>query len=174
MLACVDVGYGEESALAACLGFQAWSDAEEACCARVRITHVEPYEPGAFYKRELPCVLAALRALDRPVEVVVIDGYVWLSEGDSPGLGAHLFDALDRRVVVVGCAKTAFRGSSFALPVLRGHSQKPLFVTAAGVAPETAADWVRAMHGAHRIPTLLKRVDQWSRESSRGELGPPG
>lgn len=163
MLACVDVSYGEGQALAACLGFRSWPDAVEACAAQARIAPVEPYEPGAFFKRELPCVLSVLHALATPLEVVVIDGYVWLSADERPGLGAHLFDALDRRVVVVGVAKTAFKGSSFALPVLRGRSLRPVFVTAAGVSPQTAADWIRAMHGEHRIPTLLKKVDRLSR-----------
>jgi hypothetical protein len=33
-----------------------------------------PYEPGAFYKRELPFLLQVLRAAAAPIETVVIDG----------------------------------------------------------------------------------------------------
>ena len=43
--------------------------------------------------------------------------------------------------------------------VLRGGSERPLWVTAAGMDPREACARVREMHGAHRIPTLLKRVD---------------
>jgi deoxyribonuclease V len=51
--------------------------------------------------------------------------------------------------------------------VERGGSAKPLYVTAAGIAAETAAAHVAAMHGAHRIPTLLKLVDRLVREAAR-------
>jgi deoxyribonuclease V len=38
-----------------------------------------------------------------------------------------------------------------------------LFITAAGVSLERAADYIKAMHGPFRLPTLLKRVDQLCR-----------
>ena len=107
-------------------------------------------------------VLAVLARVALPVEMIVVDGYVWLGAG-RPGLGAKLYDALEQRTPVVGVAKTAFRGNDVALPVLRGTSLRPLFVTAVGVDPAEAAACVRGMHGDHRIPTLLARVDQMSR-----------
>ena len=67
------------------------------------------------------------------------------------------------RVPVIGVAKTSFRGSGFAQAVLRGTSQRPLYVTAAGMKPEIAAAHVLSMHGEYRIPTLLKRADQLCR-----------
>ncbi|MFL5421116.1 MAG: endonuclease V, partial [Myxococcales bacterium] len=65
-------------------------------------------------------------------------------------------------IAVVGVAKSAFRGGE-ALPILRGTSRHSLFVTAVGMDAREAAQHVRAMHGAHRIPTLLKRADRLSR-----------
>jgi deoxyribonuclease V len=47
--------------------------------------------------------------------------------------------------------------------VLRGASTKPLLITAAGMPEAQAAEHVREMHGAFRIPTLLRRVDQLCR-----------
>jgi transcriptional regulator with XRE-family HTH domain len=44
-------------------------------------------------------------------------------------------------------------------------SQQPLFVTATRADVAAVAESVRAMHGEHRIPTLLKRVDRLARES---------
>jgi deoxyribonuclease V len=47
--------------------------------------------------------------------------------------------------------------------VLRGASKAPLYVSAVGIAADDAATAVRAMHGPHRIPTLLARVDAIAR-----------
>lgn len=168
MLACVDVHYGERDAVAACLLFRGWGDAVEARALTARIAEVAPYQPGAFYLRELPCLLAVLQKIEEPLEVVVVDGYVWLSAGPEPrpGLGARLFEALGGRVAVVGVAKTGFHGAeAFAEAVLRGKSAHPLHVTAAGVELATAAGWIRAMHGEHRMPTLLRRVDRLCRDA---------
>jgi deoxyribonuclease V len=166
MHACLDVSYDDDpagGAVTACLLFEAFTDPVEARALVARVADVAPYEPGAFFRRELPCLLAALRLVDDPLTSVVIDGYVWLSDDHRPGLGAHLYEALDRRVPVIGVAKTAFQGSDFAEKVLRGASARPLFVTAAGVSPASAARSVAAMHGEHRIPTLLGRVDRLCR-----------
>jgi hypothetical protein len=96
-----------------------------------------------------------------PVEAVVIDGHVWLRDG-QPGLGARLHEALGARIAVIGVAKAAFAGGS-AVPVLRGGSSRPLFVTATGMNAHGAAELVRGMHGPHRLPTLLKRADRLAR-----------
>jgi deoxyribonuclease V len=122
-----------------------------------------PYRPGVFCQRELPPLLAVLRRVRRRFRVVVVDGYVWLDGHGRPGLGAHLYEALRRRVPVVGVAKSRFGLADFAVPVLRGCSRQPLFVTAAGMPAAEAAQRVRDMHGACRIPTVLKRVDRMCR-----------
>ena len=161
MLACIDVDYRPDgSARTAALLFGSWSDERESGTRLHTSPQVAAYQPGAFYRRELPCLLAVLEPLADQLEVVVIDGYVTLDAAGRPGLGWQLFGALEQRVAVVGVAKTAFQGSLHALPVQRGHSQRPLFVTAAGLDPAQAADFVRQMAGPHRLPTLLKRVDQ--------------
>jgi len=167
VIAAVDVCYQDHGpALAACVLFRAWGDARASKSLVETIEQVLPYEPGAFYKRELPCVLQVLRAAGEPLDVVVIDGYVWLSDDGRPGLGAHLFEALGKTVPVVGVAKTSFMGSAFAEEVLRGGSSKPLFVTAAGAPGAVAAAWVRQMSGPHRLPTLLKQVDRLCRSGA--------
>ena len=121
------------------------------------------YAPGQFYLRELPCLLAVIDRLDALPRTIVVDGYVFLGP-ERPGLGAHLYDALAGNVPVVGVAKRPFR-DAFAVPVRRGESARPLYVTAIGLAVGEAAAHVRAMHGEHRIPTLLRRVDALSRHS---------
>jgi deoxyribonuclease V len=153
--ACVDVSYEADEVVTACVTFDAWTD------ERPRSEHVHrakvtaaPYVPGEFYKRELPFLLAALGPLDP--EVAIVDGFVHLS--GRRGLGAHLYDALDGRVPIVGVAKRPFRGAP-SLPVMRGRSARPLFVSAIGIDLNEAADRIRSMHGPHRIPTLIKRAD---------------
>ena len=97
------------------------------------------------------------------LHTVVVDGHVWLGANESrPGLGAHLYRALGASIAVVGVAKNSFAGNQ-AIAVLRGQSKRPLYVTAAGTDVADAADAVRAMHGAHRIPTLLHQVDRLAR-----------
>lgn len=124
------------------------------------------YEPGEFYKRELPLLLSVLGMLPRKPEIIVIDGYVWLGVEDRKGLGAHLYEALGQASAVVGIAKTKFHGASYwAAEVRRGSSESPLFVTAAGLSVDDAVSHVKRMHGAHRIPTLTGRADQLARQA---------
>jgi deoxyribonuclease V len=166
MLACVDVDYREGGAVAACVLFRSWTDAAPASELVECITRVEPYQPGSFYRRELPCLLSVLGSVADPLEAVVVDGYVWLDAGLAPGLGAHLHRALGGRCPVVGVAKTRFAGSDgVARPVFRGGSRRALYVTAAGMDADEAAGHIREMHGLFRIPTLLRRVDQLCRGS---------
>jgi len=162
MLACVDVDYRPDHAIAACLTFADWLDSSPASTVVSRIDDVEPYTPGQFYKRELPCLLEVLRPFREQLDVVIVDGYVWLGEA-RPGLGAHLYEALGRKVAVIGVAKTHFNGA-LAEEVVRGTASRPLYVTAAGIDAVDAAANVRSMHGAYRLPTLLKLVDRACRD----------
>ena len=45
------------------------------------------------------------------------------------------------------------------VPVLRGRSQNPLYVTGVGLPVGEAARLVASMHGEYRFPTLLKLLD---------------
>lgn len=166
----IDVGYHENGATAAGVIFEDWTDARPADEISIHVQDVEPYQPGQFYRRELPCIAALLRQLqeEQPsmdLDTVVVDGFVWLSKqglSPKPGLGAHLFEFLEQQIFVVGVAKTNFAGSG-AARLLRGQSKRPLFVSAAGIELNDAIHAVKIMHGAHRLPNLLKRVDQLSR-----------
>ena len=116
---------------------------------------VAPYVPGEFYRRELLPIVNVVSMVTSPVRVIVVDSYVVLDEHGAPGLGAYLYRHFDGRFAVVGVAKTSYRGSTFAVPCLRGSSRRPLFVTELGLSPELAGQCVAKMHGAHRIPTLI-------------------
>jgi len=163
MIAFLDVDYRKNGAIAAAVLAGNWTDSVPSAEVVVHVATQAEYVSGEFYLRELPCLLAVLERCQDAPEVVVVDGYVWLGPG-RPGLGGMLFEALGRTVPVVGVAKSMFRSADqVAVSVIRGGSRQPLWVTAIGIEPSTAADAVRSMSGSHRIPTLLKRADRFAR-----------
>lgn len=167
-IAFLDVQYLAAGARAACVVAQAWSSPAPLSTHLADIDAVQDYEPGAFYRRELPCLLRVLSLLSSPADVLVVDGYVWLPDESTPGLGAHLYEATGRRTPVVGVAKTAYRDAMSAptvAKVLRGDSARPLFVTAVGLDLEAAVACVRTMAGDHRVPLLIAAVDRLARST---------
>ena len=160
--AVVDVDYtiGGIGAKAACVVAERWGDGVPSETHVVDIAKVQPYAPGRFFERELPCILAVLPRVHASIAAVVIDGYVHLDASGTPGLGAHLHAHEHGRFAVIGVAKTPFGDGSFAAPLLRGTSKRPLFVTAIGIDLDDAVRLVASMHGPHRIPTLLGWVDR--------------
>ncbi len=166
MILSTDVFYSEGGAIAAGILHRDWTtDMVERVIVK-RIDLVAPYEPGAFYKRELPCLQSVLEGVDHPLEAVVVDGYVALGPDQVPGLGRHLYDSIGQVTPVIGVAKTEFPGTPEECRLHRGRSRKPLFVTAAGMALVEAKARIAAMHGDYRIPTLLKMVDRACREGA--------
>lgn len=166
-LLALDVHYTERWATAAGVLFDGWDADQPICEETVRLNEVAEYQSGEFFRRELPCLISVIERFEYLPETFLIDGYVWLDSLKSPGLGAHLFDAFDGRIPVVGIAKTRFH-TARAVEIIRGTSHAPLFVSAVGMDVEGAAESVRKMVGPYRIPDLLKRADQLS----RGNLHP--
>jgi deoxyribonuclease V len=161
VFAAVDVHYlssGGARAAAVVAADAAFSDvlAEHS----VVVPGVLPYRPGEFYLRELPPLRAVLDGV-RGLGLLVVDGYADLDPDGRPGLGAHAHAALG--VPVIGVAKSAFRTATHAIPVLRGTSARPLFVTAAGMSRSDAADLVRHIAGRFRLPDALRRADVLAR-----------
>lgn len=156
----IDVLYHEGEARVGAVGFADWRSDEIIEQRAFKLPIADEYIPGQFYKRELPCILDALNRFENPYDTVVVDGYVWL--GDRKGLGAHLYEKLNEEIVVIGVAKSPFSEST-AAEVLRGKSERPIYVTAAGIDQSAAADLIRNMHGDYRMPTILKEVDRLSR-----------
>lgn len=175
MLVCVDVDYrdapgGGTRAFAAGIVFADWASPTSAAEHVVQIAAVAEYEPGQFYKRELPCVLAVLEQVEFGIHGIVIDGYVVLDEHGTLGLGGHQWEQLGRRIPVIGVAKNPFSRPNPSIELLRGDSQRPLYVTALGVDVEAAAADVHRMHGRFRLPTMLKRVDRLCRDADPTQL----
>lgn len=166
--ACVDVFYDDKTGIArtGVVLFPSWESSEISASVVTSSQVTEPYIPGQFYLREAPCILAGLRLIPEglSVDCLVVDGYVDLGP-NRPGLGHHLYNLLNEAGVpipIIGVAKHRFKDAG-GIEVYRGDSQKPLIVTSIGVPVLEAANRISQMHGTHRIPTLLKRVDQLSR-----------
>lgn len=163
MLAALDVQYDDAQSrgTGAALVFERWEAAISSAEYLADFANIQPYVSGEFFRRELPCLLALIALIREPVSILIIDGYAQL--GDKPGLGQVLWENLGKQIPVVGVAKSRFQ-SAHAAEVTRGSSESPLFVTAVGIDVAYAATNVRRMHGSHRIPTLLKRVDKLARQ----------
>jgi deoxyribonuclease V len=163
MVAAVDVQYdafgvGATAGLVVC---------DDVTCSRIaaehttRVSPVAPCEPGALFKRELPCIAAVL-ALAGPLDLLVVDGYATLDADGQPGLGVHAADLF--HLPVIGVAKTPYRTATHAARVLRGTATRPLFVTVAGgIELAEAARIVANMAGPYRLPTALARADRLAR-----------
>lgn len=163
MILAIDIQYDDNSALAAGVLFENWEDPHSVRDILTPIDQVEPYVPGEFYKRELPCIKALLKDIHEEITLIVVDGYVYLGEEKKPGLGMYLYDSLNREVPIIGVAKNFFHGTEESARLFRGSSKKPLFVTSAGISQEAAKEHITSMSGENRNPTLLKRVDQLCR-----------
>lgn len=158
-----DVQYTGDTALAAGIVFPGWKTDEIQRVIVKRFENVAAYEPGYFFKRELPCIMALLSEVEGELEAIIIDGCVTLGKDGKPGLGMHLYERINGSVPVIGAAKKAFIGTPKACRLLRGNSKSPLYVTSAGISLDVAKDYIAHMHGNNRIPTLIKRVDQFCR-----------
>ncbi|WP_428242018.1 endonuclease V [Gynuella sp.] len=168
MILAIDVQYLNESAYVAGISFNSWEDEDVQKEYTSFVRKVEPYEPGSFYKRELPCILALVEEFSLKPSVIVIDGYVYLDGKDKPGLGKRLYDALVGKAEVIGVAKKSYAGLESGHEIFRGESKKPLYITTTGDL-ELAKASINNMYGKNRIPVLLKRADQLCREEAKNQ-----
>ncbi|WP_207513657.1 endonuclease V [Longitalea luteola] len=166
MILAIDVHYKANTAKAVGALIQHWKDAAARQHVIKYIDGVEEYEPGSFYKRELPCIMEILKNLDLNVlSYLVIDGFVVLDDTGKPGLGAYVYENSPLKIPVIGVAKSNFhQNQQHVVPILRGESANPLYVTAIGMDVQQAADHIKNMHGDFRLPTVLKELDRITKE----------
>ncbi len=171
MILAFDSYYTSTKAKTVCVTFQNWADAAPLSVYSEYRDEIAEYVPGQFYRRELPCITSLLDAMTEVVvDSIVIDGFVYLDDHLKHGLGGHLYEYLQRRIPVIGVAKTDYHTiSRCKASILRGASRKPLFVTAAGISLEQAAENIKSMHGQYRIPTLLKELDRLTKSGDSSE-----
>ncbi|HAA14726.1 MAG TPA: endonuclease V [Cytophagales bacterium] len=170
MILAFDTHYQENRAKTVGVSFETWTDATPQDIQLEVIEGVAAYEPGAFYKRELPCILSLLKRYDLGlVETILVDGYVLLDDEGKPGLGGHLYQALQAVIPIVGVAKSYFhQNQRHTRELLRGDSQRPLYISAIGVELNQAHQWVASMHGPYRMPTLLQILDTKTKDWGAG------
>ena len=157
----IDVYYfNENNTKAVGVCFQEWESPEPAEIFTNNLDNAEKYEPGNFYKRELPCIIKLLELINTEnIDVIIIDGYVYLEDMSIPGLGLHLYNAIERKIPIIGVAKTYYH-TNIAEKILRGKSKTPLYITSAGMEAGEAAGCIKNMYGDYRIPKLLQLLDR--------------
>lgn len=167
MILAFDTYYYDGKAKTIAVSFNDWEDEVPIQIYTDIIEGVADYQPGSFYKRELPCILSALKQVNlETVDLIIVDGYVILEEKHL-GLGGYLYQALKGKIPVVGIAKSEFVSkTSVFKKVFRGESKKPLYVTSIGIDKDTICNAIERMHGNYRMPTLLQIVDTKTKENT--------
>lgn len=166
MILAFDTYYYDNKAKTVCLEFEKWSENKNFKIYTEIIDNVEEYIPGEFYKRELPCIISLLNKCDlKNIEVIIVDGFVYLDDENKFGLGGYLYEKLNKKIPIIGVAKTNFATiEKHKKPLFRGESKKPLFITAIGIELDDAVQKIESMNGEYRIPTLLKELDRLTKE----------
>jgi deoxyribonuclease V len=167
MIVALDVQYTETDAHAAAIVFEEWNSNRPFAQYRATLPIAGDYTPGQFYLRELSPLLKVIGLIKEEIQYSIIDGYCHLSSDYAPGLGYHLHKSLEGNPNIIGVAKNRYRDSVHAIEIFRGSSKHPLFVISIGIDFSTAAQYILSMAGQHRIPTMLKLVDQLARSSAK-------
>ncbi|KUJ55406.1 endonuclease V [Chryseobacterium aquaticum] len=166
MIYAFDTYYYEDFAKTVCIAFEDWLSGVEKEIFTEKTEIISDYESGAFYKRELPCILSLLAKIKlHDNDIIIVDGFVTLNNDGKMGLGGYLFEALEKKIPIIGIAKNNFSSpDDKRRAVLRGESKTPLHLTAMGINVDDIKIKLEEMHGNYRIPTLLKKLDQLTRE----------
>lgn len=166
MLLAFDTYYFDNKAKTVCLEFTEWSEDKNFKVHSEILENIDEYISGEFYKRELPCIISLLNKFDlKNIEIIIIDGFVFLDDENKFGLGAYLYEKMNKKIPIIGVAKTNFATiESNKRKLYRGKSIKPLFITAIGIELDEAVGKIKSMNGEYRIPTLLKELDRITKE----------
>ncbi len=157
----IDVSYQNNKAKVVGGFFENWNDEQFLKINENTVNEIQEYIPGEFYKRELPCILEFLNEFDlNGIEFIIIDGFTYLNDNYKKGLGAYLFENLNKTIPIIGVAKSKFYDNTKnVIEIFRGESKNPLYVSSIGLDLLKAATLIKNMHGNHRLPHLIKLVD---------------
>lgn len=157
----IDVSYQSNKAKVVSGFFENWEDEQLLKMTEKIVNNIQEYIPGEFYKRELPCIIEFLNEYDlKELEFIIIDGFTFLNDDNKKGLGAYLFENLNKNIPIIGIAKTKFHNNTKnVIEIFRGESKKPLYISSIGFDVIKAAASIKKMHGNFRLPHLVKLVD---------------
>ncbi len=163
-----DVYYYENKAKTVAVCFKNWSDVQPDRVYSEILENVEEYQPGKFYKKELPCIISLLKQINiENITEIIVDSFVILDDKGKNGLGGYLYEHLERKIPVIGVAKSDFVQNKInKQEIYRGLSKKPLYISALGIGLELASKNILNMEGEYRMPTLLKYLDTMTKEIS--------
>lgn len=165
MILAIDVYYYENNTAKAVGVLFNWNDREFSKVVTKYVDHVEPYVPGQFYKRELPCVLEIIKEVSlQDLDAIIVDGHVYVDTHNF-GLGGYVWKALNQQIPVIGVAKSPYYANAATVAeVCRGESKYPLYVSAIGLELKQAQGYIQNMSGKYRIPDILKVLDRLTKE----------
>lgn len=165
MILAIDVYYFEKMAKTVGVLFD-WNDEIPKHVIVDKKDGVDDYIPGEFYKRELPCIESLLKKIDlSTIDAIIVDGYIYIDNSLKYGLGGYLWELLDKKIPIIGVAKNSFyNNKSTVVPLFRGLSKKPLYISSVGYNLQDAVDKILTMKGEFRIPTILKTLDTFTKE----------
>lgn len=134
MIYAFDTYYFEDYAHTVCIAFEEWTSEKETQVFIEKTEITSGYESGAFYKRELPCILSLLKQIKlREGDLIIVDGYITLGNEGKMGLGGYLYEVLEQKFPVIGIAKNEFGTPDLQRKMIfRGESKVPLFLTVKG------------------------------------------
>ncbi|HIP47769.1 MAG TPA: endonuclease V [Lutibacter sp.] len=166
MIIAFDTYYFDNKAKTIGVSFNSWDDENHQEIYSEIIEGIAEYEPGSFYKRELPCIISILKNINLDeIDIIIVDSYVILDDNGKLGLGGHLFEKLNKQIPIIGVAKTGYHSNKLnTKPLLRGESKKPLYISAIGIELNLAYENIKSMHGKYRMPTLLQLMDSKTKE----------
>ncbi|WP_237275134.1 endonuclease V [Tenacibaculum ovolyticum] len=167
MIIAFDTYYYENKAKTIGVSFNKWKNDKPIEIYSEIIEGIAAYEPGSFYKREMPCILSLLKKIDlNDVQFIIVDGYVILDDDGKYGLGGHLYEELGEKIPIIGVAKSGYDSNKLnSKALLRRESKKPLYISAIGIELNLAFEYIKSMHGNYRMPTLLQIMDTKTKES---------
>ncbi|MCW1968987.1 MAG: endonuclease V [Anaerolineae bacterium] len=164
-----DVQYEQKIGYAAGICFQRLQSQSVDFVVTAILQPVAEYKPGEFYQRELPCLIELIKKLETLPKIIFIDGYVWL-QNDQLALGGRLYEYLDRKVIVIGIAKSFLRIAGENISMYYKSSHRPIYISAAGLSLDDAMQCVKEMPYQGHLPLMMKYADIAARNLCKNTL----
>lgn len=94
----IDAYYFENKAKIVGILFLDWEDEQPIQVVSMCKENIATYESGAFYKRELPCIIDLVDKINLvEITCIILDSFVYLDDDKKMGLGGYLYEYLKKR-----------------------------------------------------------------------------